>query len=274
MSKQDNTTNTTRSFGVEFELIQTSRGQAVREDVAAGIRDKGVACEVEGYNHTTRAHWKVVTDASIGYENGELVSPILNGEAGLAEMDKALDAASNVAKVDTRCGFHVHVDVRDLSVAELKRVFKLWLLSEDALDCLIAPSRRGRAQWCASAVTAEHAADMNQQTVEWCRRIDACNTKSELAMVFGGRYRKLNVTNVASRGSIEVRAHQGTLNREKALHWVKLCVALVEAARQYKFVTPRRSKQQGRARLTAVLDLLGVRGETRKFFLKRAKELA
>ena len=63
-----------RRFGVEIEF------KGNRTEVANQINMLGVACIEEGYNHHTRSHWKIVTDASLGYDNaGEVVSPILQG---------------------------------------------------------------------------------------------------------------------------------------------------------------------------------------------------
>jgi len=61
-----------RRFGVEFEAYNVTKSVLCRALNAAGI-----ACEVETYNHTTRRHWKIVTDSSLSGNNTfELVSPI------------------------------------------------------------------------------------------------------------------------------------------------------------------------------------------------------
>ncbi len=269
---QNNTSNITRSFGVEFEFA----GGQSRTNVAQAIVAKGVDCTVEGYNHQTRAHWKVVTDASLrGRNPGELVSPILNGEEGITEMRKALDAASDTTSVNASCGFHCHVDVRDFSLNELKNLVKLWLQSEDAIDAVLAPSRRGRAsRWAPTAmsVNGNSSADTrNEENKRWFGIINACRTKEQLAHVFGTRYTKLNLFNIATRGAVEFRCHQGTLNQSKAEHWVRLCVALVEASRQYRFIRPRKSTKRGLARLADVFVTLGVKGASAKFLKERAE---
>lgn len=269
---QNNTSQITRSFGVEFEFA----GGQSRTNVAAAINAKGVDAHVEGYNHRTQRYWKVVTDASLrGRNPGELVSPILTGEEGIVEMKKALDATSDVTKVNNSCGFHCHVDVRDLSLDEIKNVVKLFLQTEDAIDSVLAPSRRGRSsRWAPTAmnVNGNSSADRrNEENKRWFGMINACRTHEQLATVFGTRYTKLNLFNVASRGAIEFRSHQGTLNQAKAEHWVRLCVALVEASRQYRFIRPRKSTKRGIARLTDVFTTLGVKGACAKFLKERAK---
>ena len=74
----------TRKFGIEIEAYNCSRERLARE-----LREAGIEVTVEGYNHTTRPHWKLVTDSSLnGNDTFELVSPILVGEAGLRELEK------------------------------------------------------------------------------------------------------------------------------------------------------------------------------------------
>ena len=66
-----------RKFGIELELIGITREQAI-----AALTGVGIEVREEGYNHETRRHWKIVSDASVrgGFE---LVSPVLQGDAGL-----------------------------------------------------------------------------------------------------------------------------------------------------------------------------------------------
>lgn len=69
-------------FGIEIEAY----GVNMRV-VESAIRAAGVTIEVEGYNHSTRRHWKIVTDGSLrGGQGFEVVSPVLKGEAGIAEL--------------------------------------------------------------------------------------------------------------------------------------------------------------------------------------------
>lgn len=95
-----------RKFGIEIEAYNCSRERLARE-----LREAGIEVVVEGYNHTTRPHWKLVTDSSLnGNDTFELVSPILVGETGLRELEKVcwvLDLCD--VKVNESCGLHVHI---------------------------------------------------------------------------------------------------------------------------------------------------------------------
>ena len=73
----------THKFGIEIEAYNCNMERLARE-----LREAGIHVAVEGYNHTTRDHWKLVTDSSLqGNNTFELVSPILVGENGLKELE-------------------------------------------------------------------------------------------------------------------------------------------------------------------------------------------
>ena len=110
--------NNERTFGVEVEffLDRSRRRGAHADEVAQAVRNQGIECYVEGYNHMTRPHWKIVTDVSVSYEGLEIVSPILKGQEGLEELEKVLKGLSEVgAKVNRTCGIHVHNEANDFS---------------------------------------------------------------------------------------------------------------------------------------------------------------
>ncbi|SDX53839.1 amidoligase family protein [Hymenobacter psychrophilus] len=73
----------TRTFGVEIEAYGVPRATLLAE-----LRAQGLEAEAEGYNHSTRPHWKIVSDGSLsGADAFELVSPVLQGCDGLECVD-------------------------------------------------------------------------------------------------------------------------------------------------------------------------------------------
>ena len=126
-----------RRFGVEIEFLST----ITKEHAVMSLRAAGIRVESSYYTHDTTPYWKIVTDGSCGLE---LVSPVLEGEAGIEEVRiaaTALEAAG--AQVDKRCGLHVHFDARSMNLKAVKNLFKLWLKFEDVLDTFQPQSRRG-----------------------------------------------------------------------------------------------------------------------------------
>ena len=65
-----------------MEIVHGSKAEVCR-----ALRRSGVECQTEGYNHMTRTHWKIVSDASV--EGGfEVVSPVLKGQAGWTSLKR------------------------------------------------------------------------------------------------------------------------------------------------------------------------------------------
>ena len=146
--------NEERTFGIEIEFTTASR-----ETVASLMKQKGLLAEVEGYNHFTRRHWKVITDSSCEFE---LVSPILKGREGLRQLKVACDALKEAgAKIDRRCGLHVHHDINDLDAKQVANIYALYIKLEKTIDTFLPKSRRGNNNfYCNSLFTGT-----NQQRV-------------------------------------------------------------------------------------------------------------
>ena len=202
-----------RRFGVEIEMTNISTDRAAR-----AIREAGIPCEAEGYNHTTRNHWKVVTDASCGTE---VVSPVLEGEDGLAQVTKVARALENAdAKITKSCGLHVHIDARRLPIETIRATILKYKRFEGEIDAFLPPSRRANNNHYCKSLT--RVAD---------ERITRATTMREMQDAFyGDRYYKVNVQSYARHGTIEFRHHSGTVDATKITNWIRFLQAFVENA--------------------------------------------
>lgn len=251
----------TRAFGIEIEAFGLTLTRACEV-----IRAAGVACNVEGYNHNTRAQWKVVTDASVD-DGFEVVSPILRGAEGMEEARKVFEALKAAgAKVDRRCGFHVHVDARDLAVNQVANVVKAYVQYEESFDKLVPASRRGNAnRFCMSvrrAIGGENVAAA-------FAKVNACESIYQLRNLLSrNRYHKLNLESLVRHGTVEFRQHSGTVEHDKALAWVALAVGLVDGVTAYKSIRPD-VKQGDIEKLLQYAP-----GKARTFLRRRAEALA
>ena len=105
---------------------------------------QGLRCELQSYNHRTQYVWKIVPDGSVR-GGAELVSPVLRGDDGFGQLAAAGRALATAGcKVNRTTGLHVHHDVRDLDVASFRRLVHNWHDSQDAIDGLVARSRRNQ----------------------------------------------------------------------------------------------------------------------------------
>lgn len=205
-----------RQFGIEIEFVGASLS-----DVERRLRDAGIDAHREGYNHVTRPYWKLVTDASLSHHSGltgELVSPILKGAEGFAELRRVCDVLNGIdgLTVNRSCGLHVHLDCQDMTVAEIAKVFERYADYENQIDLLLPRSRRGEARWCRSISNHKNL-------------IKTATSKEGQAYALG-RYFKVNLTNIATRGAMEFRQHSGTTDYRKISNWVLFLMQFVEAS--------------------------------------------
>lgn len=205
-----------RKFGVEIEYIGN------RDLVAAAMNRLGVSCRVEGYNHSVGTGWKIVTDASVngGYE---LVSPPLQGAAGIAQLKVACQALEEAgARVNRACGLHIHHDVSDLDTRSFGRLFRAWSNNQRNTDGLVAASRRD-VNW---------ARALSESEVRRCETVPAMDNLSvRRHFPYVDRYRSLNVAAFIRYGTVEVRQHQGSLNFDKIAAWIAYGQAIITLAK-------------------------------------------
>lgn len=208
-----------KKFGIEIEAHGVSRSK-----VLTAIRAKGVRIEDENYNHTTRGWWKIVSDSSINGDNGfEIVSPILEGEAGLEELKKVCEALTEVrAKINKSCGMHVHFDASGMGIGEVKNLMLNYAAYENHIDSILPNSRRGNTNTYCQSLKNDKA------------KIEAATGIRELANAIGTRYRKINLQSFVRHGSIEFRQHSGTVEFEKIKNWVLFLHNLVDFSKKKK----------------------------------------
>lgn len=206
-----------RRFGVEIEFLGNSR------DLEREMNARGLNCRVMQYTHrVSQTEWKIVGDASVS-GGAELVSPVLRGAAGRAAILKAGEAlAAANCRVNRSTGLHVHHDVRNLRVSAFQRLITNWVYSQDAIDQLVAESRRnGHNQFC-----ARH----NPSVLNQVRRLTSMDQRHVSALMSDTRYRTLNVQSYVKYGTVEVRQHQGTVDGKKILAWIDFGQAMIKAA--------------------------------------------
>ena len=198
-----------RTFGIEIEAFNISR-----YNLCSALRAAGIEAEMESYNHRTRPHWKIVTDSSVrGTNTFELVSPILKGEEGIAELKKVTEVlkAKNV-KINKSCGLHIHLDAGDLKIGDWKRIYKNYIKLEPTIDSFMPRSRKGNINnYCRSMVKPDYE-----------RRIDNASTLKDIERAITNRNRqsKLNSQAYWVHKTVEFRQHSGTIEFEKISNWL------------------------------------------------------
>ena len=255
--------NNNRGFGVEIEFIRPSGTS--KQDICDALT---VTCEVEGYNHITRPHWKIVTDCSVNensnqYARGlvgdnELVSPILYGENGFAQLKNILDTLNQLeCEVNYSCGIHVHHDVtnkmvegKEQSQRFLANLVKFVAKYEHLIYKMVSPSRLDdrcfstpvRKEFLGYGLDVSVAKRDVELMIKKLK--DDCVIKYEIEggndindnqpspSVQSNRACGLNLRNVWTRGAVEFRYHNGSLNFDKIVSWIVFTQAIVNTVEE------------------------------------------
>ena len=237
-----------RRFGIEIEAYNC------RMDVLVdALREEGIQVSAENYNHTTRNHWKLVTDSSLSGNNTfELVSPVLEGQNGLKELKKVcwvLDACG--VKVNASCGLHIHFDAANFSLQTWKNIAISYKHIESVIDKFMPESRRNN-NYCRSLRNITEQKINNAQSIDNLQQVAFENT----------RYFKVNPQSYSRHKTIEFRQHAGSINYDKISNWALFLNGLVTFA-----------QQQPIASGTVLNDIPFLSDEQKSFFRLRTKKL-
>ena len=233
-----------QKFGIELELsssLQTEpRHVADWLTAHAGVGPVLVLVDQYGAGRSTRPEWKLVPDASIACSPSqpdchkfELVSPILQGGEGLSQVHRVLKALQNVSiKVNKSMGFHVHMNVEQLSLAELIKVCQNFVKYEDVMDSFLPPSRRTGSDESNQYFQSNRQSVGRSSNKDRHTRMAHCHSLGALAHVMNGdhtKYYKLNLQNLKSgrQPTLEFRQHSATVQYHKVNAWIRFCSALV-----------------------------------------------
>jgi hypothetical protein len=230
---------TGRRFGVELEF----NGHVSHSALAHRLRADGLAAEAESYNHQTRGYWKLTTDATVS--GGELVSPILAGDEGWDDMRTAMRAiTAQGGTVGRNAGTHVHHDVTDFTNhQQMRDLVDNLQAAQDAVMTFI-PQSRWASGWCGKLSSTEF--DNLRTAIDNDRLMPNVRGSSADRRHYGvpvDRYRAFNFNATLIYGTVEFRAHGGTLNAGKIRPWIAVGQAIIEFSRQGRTFHSRQSVQ-------------------------------
>lgn len=232
------------TFGVELEVSQyIFRNESIVEDLNRElVREhgtKGHLAESEG--DSDGSIWDVKGDGSCG---GEIASPALDwstvGE--LCTVTNFLQSEGYDAGPD--CGLHVHHHFPDLDAQEMRRLWLAWAAFEPLLFAMVH-SRRAVNNYCNWMLVANNEDDYcddpecdcgggSDTRSGWNEVVEGMTPATRFKRFVNGRgrYVGLNFTKWWYTGTVEVRIHQGTLDADEILDWVKFTQLFLHAMRK------------------------------------------
>lgn len=254
---------TDRRFGVELECLGDKAA------IKAAMEARGVAVYMSGYNHAnSETSWKITTDGSLrntsnrperrgsNIDTMEIVSPILHGDEGLAQLKLVTEALRECnAFVNVTCGTHVHHDAsRDFNKQKLYNLLVNYKNAQKAINKLVSASRRNDAQYC-HLITDRDLEVMLPSNNQHRSMSDMVNQTT--------RYKTLNLAAYSRHKTVEFRQHQGTVEYNKIAAWVQFGQYLIAYSNAGNTL-PRTEN------LTVVFEAIGLPAEARQFFYTRA----
>lgn len=195
-------------------------------------------------NHIVRKkiddwNWSIVIDGSLPDKGFELQTAPANGDTFCTQMDEAAEFLSHIgAETNKQCGLHVHVDARNYTYYDMRRLVLLYAAIEPALFALMPEGRRHN-QFCIPCgrrlvkhlrsnmrpkeSKAQLLANIYKQTGRKIKELRQSH-------YVDGRYSALNVHSWLYRGTIECRLHSGTVNANKLTAWGMLWSNILDVA--------------------------------------------
>lgn len=179
-------------------------------------------------------YWSMVYDGSL--RNGgcefilqnpltgkDLISALMSLERGLKEKGLAPQFSDNTS-------VHVHVDVRDLTLNELRNFILVYIIFERALFNYAGIDRKDNI-FCTSFDDSQAIIDMIANQFE---KMDEGHFRESLNRY--EKYSSCNLLSVRDHGSLEFRHHSGEIKASRLLRWVNILLSLKKYVQNQRIV--------------------------------------
>lgn len=246
-------------FGCEVETVRSTRrcvAEAVQAVVGGHVRHVGTPASHDPYEvRDDRGRtWKVVADSSLtsvpSHLRAEVVSPILT-YPDIPELQRVVRSVRKLAgaKVDSRCGLHLHIDAAAFDGRALANLAKIVYKQEELIIRALGLSGRRLAQYCRPmreefirAIERRKPRTRDQLNPLWYGHHNSCPTRYNST-----RYAILNLNSVWHLGTIEIRAFSGTLNALKVKAYIQFSLALAAKALNARAASSKKRRANGKS---------------------------
>jgi len=214
-----------RKFGVELECYHPTQGDYHRAaTLIRGLGEPAAPANYTGRNYTL---WQIKPDGSLrGSNTVEFVSPVLpGGETGIERVSKVANLLDRSGyKINVSCGYHLNIDVPDLTVSEIAAIALRYNLHAEEIKTFLPKSRYLNNTYVNFA----------ERGTEAFRKILGAALASNSTAAWGHdeRYTVVNLQHTHAcpeNRRIEFRQAAGTLNAEKIVNWYEfICEFIAE----------------------------------------------
>jgi hypothetical protein len=227
--------------------------------------------------------WKasIVRDGSLPASGFEICTSPASGDQWCNQIEEICDALSaQDAEVSASCGLHVHLDARDFTYWEVRKLILLYAKIENALFAMVPSSRRSSSycERCAEqyvgALRKGKIADTRKSIARgvYLGSLDERGRKEDRGTKYlkknkyaDARYRALNLHSWFYRGTVECRLHTGTVNADKIVPWGILWSGILDSA--YRMTEAQIDDLHGHP--VEILESLAPTAESRNYVTSR-----
>lgn len=189
-----------RIIGKTCRLLPTNRRFGIELEVCRAPNEDGAP------------HFDKIHDCSVRGDSLEYVSPILAGDAGLRAVANFCSYAKAMKwETDESCGYHLHVNVKDMHVSARRKLAYAYILTEKFWATHV-PAWRTENSYChemfindsPSRVLTEAGFGAVARENNHCSWLNIIPSLDE------------------SYGTFEIRLHHGTLDKQAVINWIKI----------------------------------------------------
>lgn len=193
----------------------------------------GIEVEVEGKDlirENPQYHWKVAHDGSLRVlePDEQAIEYVFRKPLDRPTTKKALEylekklADATIFESD-RTSVHVHINASDLTVLDVYKWLTLYFIFEPTLQKYCGNARMGN-HFALSSLDAE---SVITNMTDLLLQGNPPSTNNDL------RYAACNYTALGKFGTLEFRAHEGTISAERIWQWVSILLAIKDKALTY-----------------------------------------
>lgn len=208
----------------------------------------GAEFEIEGYtlpdDEDLKYHWRAIVDDSLRPPPGpdgmareyllkKPVSPETFKDKCFPYLLKSIERTGGKTEFSVRCSTHVHVGVHQLYYYQVFLMMGLYFVFEDLFYPLVGKDRDG-GLFCVGSNTSEAMVN----AISYLLTNGGEFRKSGVMIGSSLKYSSVNLITMSNLGTIEFRAMEGTVDKERIYLWLDILVALRDYA---STITPQQA---------------------------------
>lgn len=221
-----------------------------RVDVSSTIPNNGkqyVGLELEVIQKKSERvsnAWYKKHDGSLSSGGVEIVLTKPKTLKGISSALHSLDKEfiKNKVRANDTCGLHIHLNSKFKTKAQLLKFIQVCIDCQESVYSLV---------------------NENHQHNDYCNKL---YYNAEASYLYSSKYDWLHCIKKRDKpNSIEIRVHQGTVNKAEIKNWIELWSKI------FTFVTNLRNKFKYTNNILDIAKLAGVRSTTLKFYRNKSK---